>query len=207
LADEVAALREALDSRAKAAKRLAELDRAEDREERRRAVDAAQKTYDDAKSRSEALRAVEAELRLARDQHDGAQKELGTFRAAAARAEALQDSLAEAERKRAEAISRRAAAAAALTKAHADSEAADKDEREARTLLARLDAALKARDAAQRLTNLEQTLAAAEAMRTRIARHGDRQTQGGRRGRASVGRHLIRAARSGRQPRWRAAER
>jgi DNA repair exonuclease SbcCD ATPase subunit len=168
LADEVAALREALDSRAKAAKRLAELDRAEDREERRRAVDAAQKTYDDAKSRSEALRAVEAELRLARDQHDGAQKELGTFRAAAARAEALQDSLAEAERKRAEAISRRAAAAAALTKAHADSEAADKDEREARTLLARLDAALKARDAAQRLTNLEQTLAAAEAMRKEI---------------------------------------
>lgn len=168
LAGEVATLREAIDSRVKAAKRLAELDQAEGREERRRAIDAAQKAYEDAKSRSEMLRAAEAELRLARDQRDGAQKEVRTFRAAAARAEVLREGLAEAERNRAEAISRRAAAAAAVTKAHADSEAADKEEREARTLLARLDAALKARDAAQRLTSLEQTLAAAEAMRKEI---------------------------------------
>lgn len=54
LGAEVGMLREALDKRAAATRRLAELDRAEDREERRKAIEAAQAAFDAAKSRADA---------------------------------------------------------------------------------------------------------------------------------------------------------
>src|SRR5690606_12565902 len=74
LAAEVGMLRELLDRRAAATRRLAELDRAEDRDQRKKAIEAAQAAFDGARSRSEALRAAEAELGLLREQRDNAHR-------------------------------------------------------------------------------------------------------------------------------------
>ncbi|MBS3647837.1 DNA-binding protein [Pseudaminobacter sp. 19-2017] len=168
LDSEVMALRGALDKRASSAKRLAEIDRAEDRDERRKEIEAAQAAFDAAKSQAEALRAAEAELRLAREQRDSADRDLKSFRDALQKAEVLRGRLAEAERLSAQALARRDAAATAAAKAFADSEAAETEEQEARALLARLDAALKAREAAERLAELQQRLEAAEVARKEL---------------------------------------
>lgn len=168
LAAEVGMLRQALDKRAAATRRLAELDRAEDRDERKQAIEAAQAAFDAAKSRSETLRAAEAELRLMQEQRDQAYREHKDFRTALERAAGLAIQLDEAERRRAEALANRDAAAATAAKARADIEAAETEEELARTLLARLDAAQNAREAAERLTDLEQKLKAAETTRREI---------------------------------------
>ncbi len=168
LAAEVGTLREALDKRAAAAKRLAELDRAEDRDERKRAIEAAQAAFDAAKSRSEILRAAEAELGLVREQRDNAQRALKDFRIALERAAGLEVKLGEAERRRVEALANRDAVAAATARAHADIEAAEAEEQEARALLARLNVALNAREATERLADLERKLETAEAVRKEI---------------------------------------
>lgn len=168
LAAEVSTLREALDKRAAATKRLADLDRVEDRDERKRAIEVAQAAFDAAKSQSETLRAAEAELRLVREQRDNADRALKDFRTALERAAGLKFKLGEAERRRAEAIANRDAVAAAASKAHADIEVSEKEEQEARALLSRLDAALNAREAAERLADLEQKLEAAETIRKEI---------------------------------------
>jgi hypothetical protein len=165
LAAEVETLREALEKRAAATRRLAELDRVEDRDERKRAVEAAQAAFDAAKSRSETLRAAEAELRLMREQRNNAHREHKDFRTALERAAALRFKLGEAGRRRMEALANRDAVAAATARAHADIEASEKEEQEARALLDRLDAALKARDAAEQLADLERKLETAEAVR------------------------------------------
>ncbi|PZQ15075.1 MAG: DNA-binding protein [Ancylobacter novellus] len=168
LAAEVAMLREALDKRAGAARRLAELDRAEDRDERKRAIEAAQAVFDAAKSRSESLRAAEAELKLLQEQRDNANRELKDFAGALERATDLSNKLGDAERRREEALANRDAATAAAAAAHADIDAAEREERDARTLLDRLDIALNAREAAERLAALDQRLDAAETVRKEI---------------------------------------
>jgi DNA repair exonuclease SbcCD ATPase subunit len=168
LSDEVAALRNALDERAKASKRLAELDRAEDREARRTEVETAQAAFDAAKSQAESLRAAQAELNLVREQRETAQKELGSFRSALEKARTLHDRLAIAERKRAEAATRRQDAASAIATARTGADAAETREQEARSLLARLDAAMRSREAAERLAELETQLTNAEAARKAI---------------------------------------
>ncbi len=168
LAAEVTLLREALDKRAATSKRLTELDRAEDRAERAKAIEAAQAAFDAAKTQAETLRAAEAELRLAREQRDRAGRDLKEFQAALRRAAELRDRFAEAERRRDEALGRRDAAAHAARQASADHDAAEAEEREALALLARLDAAMRARDAAGRLAELESMLERAEATRREI---------------------------------------
>lgn len=168
LGAEVKSLREALDKRAGASRRLAELDRVEDRDERRKAIETAQAAYDAAKGRAESLRAAEAELRLLQEQHDNAHREHKAFTAALERAAELRTKLGEAECRRAEAFARRDAAAAAAGKARADIEVAETEEQEARALLKRLDAALNARDATERLAELEKKLAGAETVRREI---------------------------------------
>ncbi|MYZ49126.1 AAA family ATPase [Propylenella binzhouense] len=165
LAGEVDALRAALDRRAAAARRLAELDGAEDRRERRQAVETAEAGFDAARAHDGKLKTAEAELKLARERKDAADRDLGAFRTALAKAKELQERLREAERRRAEASGRRRDAAAAIEKAHADAEAAEAGEQAMRGLLARLDAALKAREAAERLAGLKERLSAAEAAR------------------------------------------
>lgn len=168
LGEAVLALRAALDRRASSLKRLAELDRADDRQERKRAVEAAQAAFDAAKAHSEKLKTAEAELKLARERRDAADRELAAFRAALDKAEALRGRLREAGQKRDEALDRRRATAGAIDRARADAEAAEAAEREARDLLRRLDAALRARAAAERLAGLKERLDAAEALRLAI---------------------------------------
>lgn len=168
LGAEVTSLREALDRRTAATRRLAELDRPEDRDGRRKAVDAAQVAYDAAKTQSEVLRATEAELRLISEQRDAVERDLVAFHNSLERAADLESKLAEAENMRREAIARRNEATVAAVRARAESDSAEAKERETRALLARLDAAMKARESADRLADLAQRLDAAEAARKQI---------------------------------------
>lgn len=168
LADDVRALREALDRRAVAAKRLAELEIPDERQARHQAVAAAQAAFDAAKAQGETLRAAEAELGLVRELRDGAQRDLTRFQAALGAAQALGEKLSGAERSRGEAVGRRHAAAAAIEAATAEIEAAETGERDTRDLLARLDAALKAREAGERHAALAERLREAEATRQAV---------------------------------------
>lgn len=170
LAGEVTVLREKLDQRASATKTLAELDRAEARQERRKAVEAAQAAFDAAESQSEKLRTAEAELRLALERRDGAERDLRTFRDAMERARKLRQKQLAAEDRRRQAVDKRREVSEAIAKATTDVEAAEAGEREARDLLARLDAALKAREASERLSQLKEQLARAEATREELER-------------------------------------
>lgn len=74
LADDVAALRGALDKRAQAVKRLAELDQPEEKQERQQAIEKAQAAFDAAKAQSELLKTAEAEFKLARARRDAAEQ-------------------------------------------------------------------------------------------------------------------------------------
>ncbi|WP_428032538.1 AAA family ATPase [Ancylobacter sp.] len=165
LASDVATLHEALARRMAAAKRLAELEKAEDRQERRRAVETAQSAFDAAKAQGETLKTAEAELRLARERRDAADCDVTAFRAALAESAAQQAALAEAVRVRDEAVGRRRAAMAGIDTARTEVTAAESAELETRALLARLDAALRAREAGERHAALEGRLANAEATR------------------------------------------
>lgn len=168
LSAQVSALRAALDSRTSAVKRLAELDNAEEREARDKAIERAQAAHDAAKAQNEKLKAAEAELALVRDRRNNADQKLKTFRDALQKANELQGRRREAEHARDEAVSRRHAVAEAAEKARLDAETAEIKEQEARDLLTRLDAALKAREAAQRLDELKARLSQAEAARQAI---------------------------------------
>lgn len=165
LAGEVAALRAALDRRASALKRLAERDGDEERQERRRAVATAQAAFEAAKAQGEKLKTAEAELRLACERRDAAHKELDAFRLASLKAKDLQARLLEGEQRRQEAMGRRRQAADAIETARAATEAAEAEEQDVRNLLARLDTALRAREASERLAEAKQRLSAAEAAR------------------------------------------
>lgn len=168
LCTEVEMLRDALDKRAAATKRLDEIDRAEEKDERRKAVEQAQAVFDEAKGQSEKLRVAEAELGLFREQQHHALQTYQDFKAARERAAELKVRLEEARQRRDAALANRDRAATSAAKAHADIEAADTQEEEARTLLDRLEAALGAREAAMRLTELEEKLASAENIRKEI---------------------------------------
>lgn len=167
LAGEVDALRTALDRRAVAMKRLSELDRAEDRAEQQKALKAAQAEVDAAKSRSEALRASEAELNLLIAHREGAARELAKFRDAMSRLAELKPTVEASERLRTEAVQKRGSAIAAVRTTRAEYEAAERAEQEARALLRRLEGALEARKAAEQLDANERNLA--EAEKTRFA--------------------------------------
>lgn len=164
LGEEVSALRQSLDKRAVAAKQLAELDSAEERHGRKTDIEAAQLALEAAKSRSETLRAAKAEVGLVREQRGNAEREHKEFRSALERAAGLKIKLGDVERQRSEAIAKRDLATAEAQTARADIEAAEAEEREARALLNRLNAAVLARDAAERLAELERKLGAAEAL-------------------------------------------
>jgi len=165
LSDEVAALREALDSRASSIRRLAELDNAEERKARKTATEAAQAKFDAAKAQREKLKTAEAELALVHDRSNTAAQELKAFRDALQRANELRDALRGAERSRDDAVSKRRTVAEAIEKAILDVATAEAAEQEARDLLSRLDAALKAREVASRLSERQARLEQAESIR------------------------------------------
>lgn len=165
LAADVAALRDALDERTSTQKRLAELDGADERQERQRAAAEAQAAFEAAQAQGEKLKAAEAELKLARERRDGAAGALDAFRTASQNAKALAARLIEGERRRDEAVGRRREAGELIARVQAAADQADIQEQEARTLLARLDAALRAREAAERLAESNKRLNEAEARR------------------------------------------
>jgi DNA repair exonuclease SbcCD ATPase subunit len=168
LSAEVLALRTALDQRTAAQKRLSELDEEAEKTERRAAVERAEALFEAAKAHGEALKAAEAELGLARERRNAATRERDTFRDAAAKAEKLQGDLEAASRQRDAARARRQEATQAVETAIAAAEAAEAEERAARELLARLDATMKAREAAGQHALLKQRLDEAEAARAEL---------------------------------------
>lgn len=168
LSAEVTGLRGALDKRRLTLARLSELENPQEDAARLKAIANAEAAVEAAKSHGEAWKAAEAQAALAANHHDAAKKALDDFRAAFQRAAYLRAQLTEAQRRRAEALDRRASAVAENDQALADVQAAEQEERETRELLARLDAALTARDASEQLAGLRDRLEQAEAARTRI---------------------------------------
>lgn len=165
LAADVRALREALDRRGVALKRLAELEQQEERQARHRAVESAQAAFDAARAQGEALRAAEAEAGLARERRDAAERELTAYRNVLATAQAHAAAMAEAEQRRAAAVAQRQSAGAELQRVQAELAAAEAAEDAARQRLARAEAASKAHEARTRQAALAERLAAAEAAR------------------------------------------
>lgn len=165
LSAEVTSMRAALDQRSKAAIRLSELEQAQERQERRAAVEKAQAALNAAKSEREMLNAAEARLQLSRDRRDLLAQNLKALMEAQDKARALRERLEEAESRHAQASEKRREAASAMSAARAQAEAAEQQEQEARDLLFRLDAALKARDAAGRHAALLERLKQAENAR------------------------------------------
>lgn len=168
LAGEVFRLRQALDQRANASVRLAELDSPAEREERRTAIQTAQIRFDAAKAQNEKLKTAEAELKLVRERRTAVEREFKAFTSAREKAALLQGDLSSAESKRAEAIKRRREAADAIEMAREAVDLAEAEEQELRERLARFDAATKAYEAHQRLADLKQRLAEAEKVRQSI---------------------------------------
>ncbi|MDQ0512258.1 AAA family ATPase [Ancylobacter amanitiformis] len=165
LAAEVRALREALDRRAGALKRLAELGHAEEKAARRAAVEQAEAAFEAAKAHAQKLKAAEAEAALARERRDAAVREVSAFREALEQAGRLGGELEAAHAAREEARARRGVAVAAIEQANAAVVAAESEEQAIRDLLGRLDAALRARQAAEELSALDARLRQGEALR------------------------------------------
>jgi hypothetical protein len=171
LSTEVAALRDEFDRRASTLRRLAELEVPDEREARRLAVEIAQKAFDTARVQSDKLKAVQAELSLARERFDTAADAGKQFRENMERARALHGQEQMASRRREEAVGRRQAISEAIEKTHAEAETAEIDETVARDLSARLDAAAKAREASKRLVGLKDRLNQAETVRREIEKN------------------------------------
>ena len=168
LADEVSRLRAALDERSVLTRRLAELDHIDERHARRLAAEKAQTAFDTAKAHGEKVRAAEAELQLVREQRKTADTALVNFNDALARAQTLADRLQAGEQKLNLVKDQRREAVAAIDAVRAELDAAEKAEKEARDLLTRLDAALKARAASKQQEELKKRLAEAETLRLSI---------------------------------------
>ncbi|SFJ50719.1 AAA family ATPase [Aerobium aerolatum] len=168
LADEVGRLRAALDQRTAAMRRLSELDHAEERQARRLARENAQKALDRAKAHGEKMRAAEAELQLVREQRKAAEASLSSFDEALARANTLAGRLQAKQQKLSQVADERRAASVEVDVTRADLDAAEVAEKEARDLLTRLEAGLRARAASQLKAELEHKLDHAEKMRLEI---------------------------------------
>ncbi len=168
LSQEVAALRDALDRRGAALRRLTELDVAEDRAARRQATEIAQAAFDAAGAQNDRLKAAQAELDLARERHDTVDRDRQRFHDASNQARELEKQLQAANRRRDEAIDRRRSAAEAIEKTRAEADAAEVDEATARDVLDRLNVAAKAREASERLAERRERLRQAEGVRQTI---------------------------------------
>ncbi|UZW57658.1 DNA-binding protein [Sphingobium sp. JS3065] len=168
LAGEVITLRDELDRRGAAQRRLAELESRDARDARKQAVDAAEIAFDAARAQAERLKAAQAQLGLACELRDTASREHRQFDEALVEARQVAEDSREAHRRRDEAVERRRSAGEAIARAQAKIEAAEADETAARELLVLLDAAIKAREAAARRAEWEERLQSAEAMRGTI---------------------------------------
>ena len=168
LGSDVRALRDFLDQRAAVIKSLSEVDREDDRLQRQGAIETAQTQFETAKAQSELQRTAEAELRLTREHRDRANENLTTFRDALFANGRLRSDIEAAEALHATIVARRKGVTETIDAAHKSADVAEKDEQEARALLARLDAALRSREAAGRLGERLETLGKAEAAQRKI---------------------------------------
>lgn len=168
LAADVARLHEALEQRRAASRRLAELEAPDEVAAREQELRDAEAACQSARSHSEQLRAAEADLALALQQHRMAAGELEQFDAGMARLSELETQSAGAAQ-RLEALRTGHAAAVAESRRLDDAvQAAEAAERLARTDKSRLDAARAARDAAERFDAAHAVLQEAGAVRDRI---------------------------------------
>jgi len=168
LEQDVLALRSSLDQRAADVLRLAELQNPEETIVRQAAIAAAQVAVDSARQLSDKLQAAEAELALAHARHETSKRADLQFREALAEISSLEGQRQEAQRKREDAVTKRQGATASIENARTEAQTAEDDAKEARNLLARLGAAEKAREVADRLIELKQRLNAAEAARETV---------------------------------------
>ena len=168
LSDEVAALREELDRRSAAQRRLAELESPDARDARRLAVEAAEAAFEAARAQADRVKTAEAELGLARERHEGAQRDHSEFIEALEAARQIAEESRDLTRRRDEALDRRRAAFDTIGQAQADVDVAEAEEGVARDLLDRLVAAANARDAAGRRAECDEHLRRAEEVRGTI---------------------------------------
>lgn len=168
LATDVTTLRDALDRRRAATRRLAELEDPAEVEARESAIRQAEETYQSARSHSETLRAAEADLALASEQHSAVAAALEQFEAALDRAGQVERQSANAAQRLDQAKASHAAALAENDRLQADVHSAETAERQAREDKTRLDAAQAARDAAERFEAARDKLRQAEVLRSRM---------------------------------------
>lgn len=168
LAEEVRTMREELDRRSTVRRRLAKLESADAQDERRRAVQAAEYAFEAARAKADKLKTAEAQLELARELRDTAEWGHRQFAQALVDARQVEDQTDQAKCQRDEAVERRRTANATISQARIDAESAEAGESGARELLAKLDGAAKARDAAARRAENVGRLQQAEAIRGAI---------------------------------------
>jgi len=168
LAKEVAMLHAALDRRRAVQARLAELEDPAGEEARKAAIATAQTGVETARLHDTELRAANAQVELAASRRDEARNALAGFDAALERGSELAARLAKAGDTLASALDMRTSAMAESEAAAADLQATELQERESCELLVRLDAALQARDAAERLEESRRRLEQADALRDQI---------------------------------------
>ncbi len=165
---DVEGLRAALDRRTNLRKRLAELENPDQQAQRQRDVVQAEAAFAAAKAHGEALKTAEVEAALAGNRRDSARQAVERYRADLARFEILHDQAAERSRSRDAALAHQRDVAAAGQGAAAAVDAAEREERETRDLLTRLDKALQARAAAEHLAGQKEAYAKAEAGRAEV---------------------------------------
>lgn len=170
LGAEVADLRAALDRRRAIRARLAEIDTPETARERQAALAEAEAELSAAKAQAESLKAAESKAALALNRRVSAEQALAGFRQALARFASLREAEASAVQARDAARARHQDAAGAVREAAAAVESAEREEREQRDLLARLERAMRAQEAAKRLAEARDSEREAQASREQIER-------------------------------------
>lgn len=170
LGAEVADLRAALDRRRTIRVRLAEIDTPEMARERQAALAEAEAELSAAKAQAESLKAAESKAALALNRRVSAEQALSGFRQALARFASLRDAEAGAAQERDAARARHQGAAGGVREAATAVESAEREEREQRDLLARLERALRAQEAARRLATARDSEREAQATREQIER-------------------------------------
>lgn len=170
LGAEVADLRAALDRRRAIRGRLAEIDTPATAREQQTALAEAEAELSAAKAQAESLKAAESKAALAQNRRVSAEQALASFRQALARFASLREAEAGAAQQRDAARARHQGAAGVVREAAAAVENAEREEREQRDLLARLERALRAQEAANRLATARDSEREAQATREQIER-------------------------------------
>ncbi len=168
LSQDVRALREKLDERRRLTARAIELAAPDEVLERRKKLETAQNVHDEAKSSSELLKTKEQKAKLCRNYHESALKEFDAYNKSLVQYVESRKKADEAERARSELLERQTILRSAHESANNEVEKAEREEREARDLLQRLNQALRARAAHEKMQTRHESLKKAEAARKSV---------------------------------------